>query len=303
MNSRQRKGAALYLTVLSNALIVGLLGLAALTVVRIERRANTTSTDMIEAQLNAQSAVEHAMLTIKNDATWRTKFVNNAETSPWTLGNGSIRWKLVDVDGDLSDDVNDTVDVYGIGQVGAATWVETCTLTPHVSVPSNLLLNGDCESGTDNWSINNGALLASSTADPHGGAACLHVYNRPNYWTKPAHDLTSAELQSGSTYNVSVWVKINSGQDITPRLVVDSSVEGRQVFAADSTACAAGVWTEVSGSITPTWTGTVSYANFRVATQTSHELWIDDASVVEQSGGGSSQMTPVAGSYRRAAYP
>lgn len=299
---KQRRGAALYLTVLSNTLLVGLLGLAALTIVRIERRNSDSNSDMVKAQLASHAAIELTIYDIQNDASWRTNYTNNVESTAQAFGDGTLRWKLVDADADLSDDANDSVDVYGIGQVGTAIWVERCTLTPEAGPPQpNILTNADCENGTTDWQINGSASLASSTVDPHGGAACVHAFNRWSSFEIPWQEFATSSIQNGTAYDVTVWVKVNSTQNVTPQFYIQSSGSGWQAIGSTSTHCPAGVWTEVTATITPTWSGSLTYASIMWTTQTAVDFWFDDATLVEKVSGPG--MEYVAGSRQRVAYP
>ena len=67
-----RRQGGVYIAVLGSAMIIALLGLCALIGQRIQNRLVSASTDIRQAQLNANTAVELALLTMKQDASWRT---------------------------------------------------------------------------------------------------------------------------------------------------------------------------------------------------------------------------------------
>lgn len=133
-----RKGAALYTVVVFNALLVGLLGLSALSIVRIERRQSTASIDQVIARENAASAVAVALARIKNDSSWRSTFAHNTESTSINFSTGSGTWRLVDmVDTSLSNNVRHGVFIDGIGRCGAATWIERVeALQPELPLPT-----------------------------------------------------------------------------------------------------------------------------------------------------------------------
>lgn len=135
---RGRRGAAIYTAVVFNALIVGLLGLSALSIVRIERRQSLTSSDQIIARENAASAVAAALARIKNDATWRTTFTHNTESGAIAFSSGSATWRLVDkVDTSLGNNTRHGVFIDGIGRCGSAVWVERVeALQPEAPLPT-----------------------------------------------------------------------------------------------------------------------------------------------------------------------
>ena len=59
---------------LGTALIVALLGMSALIGQRIQNRMIVASADIRQAQLNANTAVELALLAMKQDTNWRTTY-------------------------------------------------------------------------------------------------------------------------------------------------------------------------------------------------------------------------------------
>jgi hypothetical protein len=122
----------LYVAVMVTATLVGLVGLSAVSVARLNLRTTTRTVDSSSADFLAQSAVEHALAVLKNDPAWRTTYLNNTEypSTPISLNGGTITWKLVDPDTSLFDDDSDTVRIYGIGRQGSATSVQSVQLYP-----------------------------------------------------------------------------------------------------------------------------------------------------------------------------
>ncbi len=115
---------------MSVALIVSLLGLAGLTLVRIERRQAEAATDLLVGRRHARSAVELGLAAINADANWRTNSSQGVETASRSLGagaTGTISWILEDSDGSLT---NTDVDLRlkGIGRVGNVTQVSSVAI-------------------------------------------------------------------------------------------------------------------------------------------------------------------------------
>jgi len=138
--SHPRRGTALFLAVLSTAFIVALLGLAGLSIVRIERKQIAAGNDRAVATVNARSAIELAMRTISTNSNWRSTYTNGVETSPLSLGSngrGTLSWILSDTDGDLT---NADVDLRlkGVGRVGQAVQVSSIRLSSPQSVLDSL---------------------------------------------------------------------------------------------------------------------------------------------------------------------
>src|SRR5689334_2848381 len=99
-----RRTGGVYVAVLGSAMIIALLGLCALIGQRIQNRLVSSSTDIRQAQLNASTAVELALLMIKQDTSWRTNNPNGNWFTNRSTGNGTCTANVVDpYDGSLSN--------------------------------------------------------------------------------------------------------------------------------------------------------------------------------------------------------
>lgn len=115
----QRRGTT-YVLVLMVASILFTVSLAGLTSLRILRRSLEQSDDARAAMWLAQSGLEHAVTVLSNYGDWRERLAHNQNSEWFQLGDGRFRWRLVDDDGDLTDNPNDPVTVVAIGQKGDA---------------------------------------------------------------------------------------------------------------------------------------------------------------------------------------
>ena len=122
-NNPQQRSGGIYIAVLGTALIVSLLGMSALIGQRLQNRMVSTSADMRQAQLNANSAIELGLLAMKSDTNWRTTYSNgnvfanratNAGTCTLTVRN------VPDPGTPLSTNSDDPVILLGIGNSGEA---------------------------------------------------------------------------------------------------------------------------------------------------------------------------------------
>ncbi|OYW18934.1 MAG: hypothetical protein B7Z55_09745, partial [Planctomycetales bacterium 12-60-4] len=116
---------ALYVAVMAVALIVSVLGLAGLTVVRIERQRANAATDLIAARQNARSGIEWGLAGSGTNANWRTTIASGTESSQLSVGSnaqGTVSWILKDTDGSLSNTDID-LQLTGIGRAGRALQV------------------------------------------------------------------------------------------------------------------------------------------------------------------------------------
>lgn len=131
-NRCTRRRGSLYIAVMGVSMIVGVMSLAAIHLVRMTLKEATGRNDRYQAAVLGSSAVENGLIVLANDPNWRTTFQSGVEypSTPVTLGGGTFTWKLVDDDGNLADDLSDTVLLQGIGRFGDVTHVEQVRLQP-----------------------------------------------------------------------------------------------------------------------------------------------------------------------------
>ncbi|MCA9025072.1 MAG: hypothetical protein KDA86_07650 [Planctomycetaceae bacterium] len=180
---RHPRAGYLYLGVMMTALIVGLVGVSALSVARVKFDTAQRQNDLFTAQTLARTAIEDAVRQINDDASWRTNLSINIEypDPAHNLGAGSFTWKLSDDDGNLSDDDADAAWLTGIGRVGDAVFVETVMLQPtgaglscleaafHCGTSVTLGSAADIE--TDQFFSSNGSINASALLSKIDGNA------------------------------------------------------------------------------------------------------------------------------------
>jgi hypothetical protein len=151
--SHHRRGGV-YIAVLGTAMIVSVLGLSALLLQRVQNRQLSNTSDVRQAQLNAEAAVDLALLTIDADATWRTDQTNGDWFTSRSIGSGTCAANVVDpIDGNLANDVLQPIVLTGTGASGRATQRYKLTLDPRkqpleclrsaVAVGDVIDLNGD----------------------------------------------------------------------------------------------------------------------------------------------------------------
>src|SRR5207247_8823822 len=100
---RVRRRGAIYIVVLMTALLVALMGLAALQLSRVQSAVTSDGNNFIEARTIARSAVEIGMFKIRNDPYWRTNLGNGTWVNNQTLGDGTYSLSVVDpIDNDVT---------------------------------------------------------------------------------------------------------------------------------------------------------------------------------------------------------
>lgn len=121
------------------AMIVGIIGLCGMHLARLQLKGVQATNGRQEARILAISAVDHAVSMMDDNANWRTDYDNDVEVGPYSFGDNTFSWKLVDEDGDLADDPTDPLWVYGIGRVGNAVWVARARARIDAGLPLEFL--------------------------------------------------------------------------------------------------------------------------------------------------------------------
>ncbi|GAA0835763.1 family 43 glycosylhydrolase [Streptosporangium amethystogenes subsp. fukuiense] len=150
--------------------------------------------------------------------------------------------------------------------------------TPSGGSGGNLLTNGTMENGTAGWT-SSGGTLSSATDVAHAGSRSLLNSGRTAAWQGPHQNVTSA-LTNGKSYTTSVWVRSQSGTPsakATLTLTADGTTNYLQLTPAQTVNTNG--WTQLTGTATVSWTGTLTNASFYVETAAGTDgLYIDDAS-------------------------
>jgi endo-1,4-beta-xylanase len=149
--------------------------------------------------------------------------------------------------------------------------------------PSNdLVTDGGFETGAAGWSSWNGATLAASSAQAHGGSQSLHATNRPNANQFAVYSLTG-RAQTNTTYSVSAWTLINGSGNGTVRLAAKVACAGAAdtyPWLENNTAVVPGTWTRLAGNLViPSSCTPTDVAIFFEGTDPAYDVFIDDVSV------------------------
>ncbi|MFB9474141.1 family 43 glycosylhydrolase [Nonomuraea salmonea] len=141
-----------------------------------------------------------------------------------------------------------------------------------------LLTNGGMEDGTTGWTTSGGTLSAA-TGVAHAGSRSLLNSGRTAAWNGP-HQNVTAKLTNGRSYTTSVWVRSQSGSPsakATLTITADGTTSYHQLTPARTVGTNG--WTELTGTATVSWTGTLTNASFYVETAAGTDgLYVDDAS-------------------------
>ena len=165
----------------------------------------------------------------------------------------------------------------------------------------NLLTNADMEGGTTGWSVFGAGTVASNTSVVHGGTRSLSSTGRTASWNGPGQSVTSL-LTNGGSFTTSVWMRTQSGTP-TGKVTLQVTANGTTNYLALAQgAVNASGWTQLTGTATVSWSGTLSSATFYVETAAGTDsFYIDDASFVNNStGGGRAPFRRPTAGHRRA---
>jgi acetyl esterase/lipase len=152
--------------------------------------------------------------------------------------------------------------------------------SPSPSPGTNLLTNGNIESGTSGWSVFGAGTLAANVSVVHGGTNSLLRTGRTAAWNGPSQDLTS-RLANGRSYTTRVWMRTQTGSP-TGRVTLALTANGTTSYLslAQGTVNSTG-WTQLTGTTTVSWSGTLTSARFYVETAAGTDnFYIDDASML-----------------------
>ena len=143
----------------------------------------------------------------------------------------------------------------------------------------SLLTNGNIESGTSGWSVFGSGTLSAVTSPVHGGTGSLLITGRTASWNGPSQNLTS-KVTNGKSYTTSVWMRTQSGTP-TGKVTLQVTANGttNYITLAQGGVNSSG-WTNLTGTATVSWSGTLSSATFYVETTSGTDsFYIDDASM------------------------
>ena len=178
-SGRPRRRASVYVAVLSVAMIVTIIGLSALTAVRVRHRGAEGTSDLTEAALYAHSAIELGMHWIENNPNWRTLKGEGFWAVDQPFGDGKLSLEANDLGTSQqleSSTDSDPVLLTGTGFKGDARYKLQVTLVAELNPLSclevsmhagrDLMFNGATVNGDQIISANNGVIASSADVYP-----------------------------------------------------------------------------------------------------------------------------------------
>jgi hypothetical protein len=154
----------------------------------------------------------------------------------------------------------------------------------------NLALSSDFEENAEGWMAWGDAKKSLSTDVAHTGTHSLRVTNRTQTWNGPSFSLALADsntgfkgsLQNGYRYDLSAWVRLGAGAASAPAYWTWTTTDeaGNHYPTSTAQTATSSDWVEVTGSFTPTISGTLTAANVSVSgAPAGVDIYIDDVTI------------------------
>jgi hypothetical protein len=224
-NNKLNRAGGVYIAVLGVSLIVGLLGASALVGQRIQNRAVVASSDIRQAQLNANSAIEMGLLVMKQDPNWRSSRSNGPWFSARDTGAGTCQLEVIDPhDGNLSNNPHDPVVMVGVGYRGQAEQRVRLTVEPlpqalsslrsAVAAGNSIDLNGDTLR-TDGL-ITANQVTADASSQVYGDVEAVTVSGSESSFEGTTTLVDSIKLPTMPNWQTVFQYYIDNGTLITP---------------------------------------------------------------------------------------
>ena len=123
----------------------------------------------------------------------------------------------------------------------------------------NIISNPSFENGTTEWSAQ-AASISANSANAHSGTNAIKISNRSAHYGAATQDIKDELLAYGQgDYSASVWVQYASGSDVTYIVINTVDSAGSHWFSTGSSNVGTS-YTQLSGIVNVTWTGTLSSA-------------------------------------------
>jgi hypothetical protein len=210
----------------------------------------------------------------------------NADVEAFKGINGSTyaKSKIAKVTGRDMPDPAHALDYY----LSNGTTIQATDL-PLTAQPVEMITNGKFELDISGWYITGGgtAVMQWSSAQAKEGTYSLLVKNRTTAATVVAQDLPLTSIANGNTYDLSLPIFPSNTGTAQAVLNITSTGDGVQTFAAPLVTLAKDantgqwVWQDLGGTITPTWTGTLTQATVTISISTNKQYYMDKVSMLD----------------------
>lgn len=293
----QRRRGTVYLHVLAVATIVAVIGLASVRLGRLGLRDQTTAADTVQARLLADSVLQIVVAELNDDADWRTTYDHGEWQPPRKLAVGRFSFMLEDeTDQDLENDPADPVRLHiRAGTSGAirCVSVELTELSERTEV--NIIDNPGFESGAANWTRSILGSFSVTPDRPYEGANAGRLTSRILSADGIKQTVTD-DLENGARYQISAFVRSPDGAQTASITLAVFSTDRPLGEYLQFTGPVGTDWTEVTGTLTTTWSGGLNLAEFAISTTGRNEFHVDSVRAIKRTD--VARLVPTRGSWR-----
>ncbi len=147
-------------------------------------------------------------------------------------------------------------------RIASATLAIFLVLTALPLRAAELVQNGSFESGMTQWSPIGAGVTLALDADAHSGTRSILVTTRSSASAAVKQNIGPAltALGSGSRIVTRCWIKLAVPSSVRLRLNLATGGGSSTFLLAERMVMTANQWTEIVGSATPTWPGTLTQA-------------------------------------------
>jgi len=171
------------------------------------------------------------------------------------------------------------------------SYVNVGTPIPYTSLPQSgqneLIANTDFETDVNSWYVYSGDSKVKITRDTSifaGGQASLKVSNRKTTNDVAAYDVPLAAIVAGHTYTMKMSIYTNANVPVKATLALWNSGGNVFTFSTPAGIPQGSSWCNLEGTITPTWTGTLTKATIGLETSnTSTNYNMDQVSLKDMT--------------------
>jgi hypothetical protein len=204
----QRRRGSIYVALLGTALIVAVIGLSALSAVRVRRAGAQGTNDLAVARFCAQSAIEMGFHWIESDPAWRDNRPNGVWAADRPIGDGTFTLEGTDPDGlPLNNSEYDPLVLTGTGVKGGARYKLQVRLLPQggaltcleVSLHANNDLIFETATVNGNQIISANNTVTATGSNIYVDVEAVNAISGGSYWGTQTPGITPRTMPDPAT--------------------------------------------------------------------------------------------------------
>jgi Tfp pilus assembly protein PilX len=140
---------------------------------------------------------------------------------------------------------------------------------------TEIMVNTSFETVTSPWYASGDCTLGRSSVYRKDGVYSLRVSGRGSSTAVAAQDLDTSKILNGNSYYVKLPTLVQTASTGCVVLTIVSTGSGTQTFTTPATPCPINTWVDLTGTLTPTWTGQLTKATVSVSLNSNAEYHMD----------------------------